>query len=490
MRLGNGIDIDVKPNQASQELHSYATLQEHTKIIAFEPHLHAPGVRMCLEAIWGHNILTLNCVGYDHNWVKQYVYEDDAAPLLPKGTIVHLIGFLDTTAANKNPADPRNWAGGGRRSIANMFIDLGYSVSLTEEQFQAEMAKRRAEDEEPQRLRHRLPAVLGASAPPVTIRRPPQEQARTENGTDSDERGTAIDDSDSCPIAGCCIAIVLLLDGVGAQTRFMYSSGQSVSPAYEGWWPNEDGSFTMFFGYMNSNWLQEFDVPIGPRNNIEPGGPDQGQPTHFYPRRNPFLFTIRVPKDFGSKELIWTLTTNGKTERAYASLKTDYQIDKQVISTEVGGDFGSLRDELRTNIPPELKVEGELSANGQGRRCRSRWWPLPRIPTTCRRRRPAPEAARGRGGPPLSPAALYRPPSSIVASSGPGLRFSWIVYRGNAAAVKFSPDQMKTWTDTRAYANSPWSPPYTIPMPPADNKWVVQARFREPGMYVLARRCQ
>jgi hypothetical protein len=144
LRLGNGIDIDVKPDRASQELHSYATLQEHTKIIAFEPHLHAPGVRMCLEAIWGHNILTLNCVGYDHNWVKQYVYEDDAAPLLPKGTIVHLIGFLDTTAANKNPADPRNWAGGGRRSIANMFIDLGYSVSLTEEQFQAEMAKRRA----------------------------------------------------------------------------------------------------------------------------------------------------------------------------------------------------------------------------------------------------------------------------------------------------------------------------------------------------------
>jgi hypothetical protein len=144
VHLGNGIDIDVKPDQGKQEMHAYATLTEHTKIIAFEPHLHAPGVRMCLEAIWGHNVQTLNCVGYDHNWVKQYVYADDAAPLLPKGTILHLIGFLDTTPANKNPADPRNWAGGGRRSIANMFHDLGYSVSLTEEQFQAEMAKRRA----------------------------------------------------------------------------------------------------------------------------------------------------------------------------------------------------------------------------------------------------------------------------------------------------------------------------------------------------------
>ena len=76
--------------------------------------------------------------------MKQYVYEDDKAPLLPKGTILHTIGYLDTTPANTNLADPRNWAGGGRRSVSNMFIDLGYSVSLTEEQFQAEMAERRA----------------------------------------------------------------------------------------------------------------------------------------------------------------------------------------------------------------------------------------------------------------------------------------------------------------------------------------------------------
>ena len=143
-RTGNGIDIDVMPNRANQEFHNYIVLDEHTKIIAFEPHLHAPGVRMCIEAIWGHNQFTLNCVGYDHNWVKQYVYEDHAAPLLPKGTILHVIGFLDTTEANPNLADSRNWAGGGRRSVSNMFIDLGYSVELTEEQFQTEMAERRA----------------------------------------------------------------------------------------------------------------------------------------------------------------------------------------------------------------------------------------------------------------------------------------------------------------------------------------------------------
>ena len=132
-----------------------------------------------------------------------------------------------------------------------------------------------------------------------------------------------------------------------AQTRFAYSTGQGLSPAYEGWMPNDDGSFTLYFGYMNTNWLQEFDIPIGADNHFEPGPADQGQPTHFYPRRNPFLFTMRVPKDFGNKELIWTLSANGKTEKAYASLKTDYQIDPQVISTEIGGDNGSLADQLR-----------------------------------------------------------------------------------------------------------------------------------------------
>src|SRR2546427_12663256 len=161
------------------------------------------------------------------------------------------------------------------------------------------------------------------------------------------------------PVALVSLTALLLLQSAGAQSRFTYSKGQSVSPAYEGWMPNEDGSFTLYFGYMNTNWLEEFDVPVGPDNNLEPGGPDQGQPTHFYPRRNPFLFTVRVPKDFGSKELIWTLTSHGRTEKAYASLKTDYQIDKQVISTEVGGDGGSLRDELRYNIPPELEIQGE-----------------------------------------------------------------------------------------------------------------------------------
>ena len=96
---------------------------------------------------------------------------------------------------------------------------------------------------------------------------------------------------------------------IKAQT---YSSGQPVWPAFEGWEKNDDGSFNLVFGYMNDNWEEQPYVPIGPDNNIQPGGPDQGQPTRFQPRRNRFMFRVRVPKDFGQKELVWTLTTQGK----------------------------------------------------------------------------------------------------------------------------------------------------------------------------------
>lgn len=136
-------DLDIRAMEANQLAHSYAVLPEHTKLLSFEPHLHAPGMRMCLEAIWGAHIQTLNCAGYDHSWVRGYNYDDDHAPLLPKGTILHIIGYMDNSLTNKNVPDPRNWTGSGNRSVANMLLDLGNKVSLTEEQFQEEMARRR-----------------------------------------------------------------------------------------------------------------------------------------------------------------------------------------------------------------------------------------------------------------------------------------------------------------------------------------------------------
>jgi hypothetical protein len=142
--LGDGMNIDIRGGQDEyQELVAYAVLNEHVKITSFEPHLHGPGARMCLQAIWGTQIETLNCAGYDHNWVRQYTYEEGYEPLLPKGTILQLIGYMDMSDDSPNVPDPRNWQGSGNRSITNMFIDLGHRVRLTDEQFVDEMASRR-----------------------------------------------------------------------------------------------------------------------------------------------------------------------------------------------------------------------------------------------------------------------------------------------------------------------------------------------------------
>jgi mono/diheme cytochrome c family protein len=141
--LASGSDIDIKPERDNQELHAYTVLQQHTKLVTFEPHLHAPGERMCLEAIWGFNIETLVCTGYDHNWVRGYAFADDYQPLLPAGTILHITGYMDNTSANRNIPDARNWQGSGNRSVANMFLDLGMKLALTDEQFVEAMAQRR-----------------------------------------------------------------------------------------------------------------------------------------------------------------------------------------------------------------------------------------------------------------------------------------------------------------------------------------------------------
>ena len=88
------------------------------------------------------------------------------------------------------------------------------------------------------------------------------------------------------------------------QTKF--NSGQDVVPSYEGWLRNADGTFTMVFGYLNRNWKEEPVVPAGDDNKLEPGPVDGGQPTYFLPRRQPFIFRIVLPRDWGPKELVWT----------------------------------------------------------------------------------------------------------------------------------------------------------------------------------------
>ena len=263
------------------------------------------------------------------------------------------------------------------------------------------------------------------------------------------------------------ILVVTPLTSTSGQ-QLVYSSGQTVAPAFEGWEHNPDGTFNMVFGYFNRNLDEHLHVPVGPDNNIEPGGPDRGQPTFFFPRRNRFHFKIRVPADFGDQELVWTLTTFGHTEKAYATLIPEYIIDKQLPMLDVGN-FGrdpEGRDLL--NEPPTVELEGaseRIVATGA---------PLSLMASATDDGMPAPRPApRGRPGSPRS------------RSNALGLRVAWFVYRGDGAKVTFAPPQFKIHPDYRDDSNSPWSPGWEAPELPADGRFRVTVTFDDPGSYVV-----
>lgn len=137
-------DVDLRPMVSNQEFHFYTTLEQHTKMTTYSPHMHAPGVRFCIEAIYGGRSETLVCSGYDHNWIRAYQFANDSMPLLPKGTILHGIGYFDNTPANPNIVDPRNWTGFGHRSVDNMLLHIGPGgIALSEAELRREVETRR-----------------------------------------------------------------------------------------------------------------------------------------------------------------------------------------------------------------------------------------------------------------------------------------------------------------------------------------------------------
>ena len=120
--------------------------------------------------------------------------------------------------------------------------------------------------------------------------------------------------------------------------------GSSVTGAYEGWYRNKDGSVRLLVGYFNRNTKQKLDIPIGPNNRIEPGGPDQGQPTHFLASRQWGVFSIRVPADFGSKKLTWTLVANGQTNTITLHTQPEWVLEP-------------FEDAASQNAPPVVRLQ-------------------------------------------------------------------------------------------------------------------------------------
>lgn len=288
-------------------------------------------------------------------------------------------------------------------------------------------------------------------------------------------------------MGGAIWALVLIasLFVAPAFAQDSYRQGQFIEPAYEGWEQNADGSFSFIFGYQNENWEEQLDVPVGQANFFSPGLEDRGQPTHFLPRRNRFTFKVQVPADWGDKELTWTVTANGVTRIAYATLARDYVVDNVVIASETGSlGAGTSSPESRSNLPPLVTVQGDRVGNEIVRNIRV-GEALTLVAQVEDDGLPKPRTTQVRNLPGESDMQyLLRPPSRVTVGKTNGLFLSWNMYRGEGG-VQFDPPQVKPWEDTRNSANSPWGPLWTPPPVPEDGMYTVTAVFDRPGTYVL-----
>jgi hypothetical protein len=281
-------------------------------------------------------------------------------------------------------------------------------------------------------------------------------------------------------LAGTIAALLtcVLLVMPAAVTAQSYRSGQHVEPAFEGWRPNPDGTFSFMFGYMNENWEEEPTVPVGEDNFFSPGEADQGQPTHFLPRRNRFNFEVTVPADWGDRELVWTLNVNGVERKAYATLRQDYLVDNMVIASETGSlGAGTSSPESRANVPPVVTVQGDrvrVARVGEPIKLVTHVWD-DGLPKARRESTITSDNLMSR---------MQRPPSRVTVGKVNGLFLSWNVYRG-AGNATFDPPYPKPWEDTRTSANSPWGALWLPPEPPEDGLYEVEVSFDEPGTYVL-----
>ena len=273
--------LDIPPNSISHT-EGFTVLKENTLITNFQPHFHLRGKAMQVEAILpdGTNEIISYVGKFNFNWMTNYIYDDDAAPVYPKGTLIHVSAWHDNTRANPFNPDPDQWVGlwgpNGRRDGARM-DERGVS-----ERRGIPRARRGAQGHGRAGDSRAKPVTAGIERQAMVCRRRPRRSAAS-----------------------------WLAHQLSEPRR---DFGTSVTGAFEGWFANPDGSRTFLVGYLNRNAAQALDIPIGPDNRIEPGGPDLGQPTHFLPGRRHGMFTWTVPKDFTPEQrLTWTIVANGQT---------------------------------------------------------------------------------------------------------------------------------------------------------------------------------
>jgi hypothetical protein len=232
--------------------------------------------------------------------------------------------------------------------------------------------------------------------------------------------------------------------------QIQYATGQNVAPVFEGWLREPDGTILMWFGYLNRNHEEEVDIPLGPANTVEPGN-DRDQPTHFYPRRQLFVFNVRLPKDWDkNKRVKWTLTSHGRTDVANGWLQPEWELSPQVIT------FNRTQEiPQENNQPPTITVDPAKAIATSNR--------LVLTVSATDDGIPKPKKRRAEG--PASTDRAANPDGLFGYAQEPGLRIKWIQYRGPGKVV-FDPDQT--------------SPVYGEPV-----MLKTTASFRVPGIYVL-----
>jgi hypothetical protein len=235
-----------------------------------------------------------------------------------------------------------------------------------------------------------------------------------------------------------------------------FASGRNIAPYLEGWIRNPDESFDFVFGYFNRNTEEDLVIPPGPDNSVMPGGPDRGQPTYFVPRRQPRVFRVRVPRDWGDRTLTWSITANGRAEKVVARLLPAEEINEHMMMA--GGNNTMRFGEDDLNKPPAIAIAPVAAATVAAPVT------LTALVTDDGLPRPRTEVPKP---PPVAQTTDQRFQSQRN-SSGPnrnalvGLRVTWLEYRG-PAKVMFE----------------------TNPIGVASGKAVTTARFAAPGTYTL-----
>jgi hypothetical protein len=219
---------------------------------------------------------------------------------------------------------------------------------------------------------------------------------------------------------GVCAVLLLFTAGYihlhaqSSEPKFpgvAYPRGQDVSPTFDGWESNPDGTYTMYFGYYNRNTQEEVDVSLGPDNNFDLGNGDQGQPTHFYTGRKWWVFKVVVPKDWPqNKRLVWTLTNRGRTNLAKGWLEPEWEVERSGI--DLTG--------YRNRVPPgnDEKVPTISTTGGSAQTIT--------LPETAKLTATA--------------EATAAPNPDVEQGVNPkGVQIRWILYRG-PGKVQFDPD--------------------------------------------------